>query len=50
MFPFLTAAIPAVFQGISAIGQKRKANRMNVQRPTYTIPGAVNESVALARQ
>lgn len=44
------AAVPAIFQGISGLQQKRQANRMNVQRPTYTIPGALNESISMARQ
>lgn len=51
MLPLLAAAaVPAVFQGISAISQKRKANRINAVRPEYTIPGAVAESVDMARQ
>ncbi|ARS36815.1 hypothetical protein [Pontibacter actiniarum] len=51
MLPLLAlAAAPAIYQGVSGILQKRKANRINAVRPTYNIPGAVHESVDMARQ
>jgi hypothetical protein len=46
----LLASIPAVFQGAAGVIQRRKAARLNPIRPTYTIPNAVNENVAAARQ
>lgn len=51
MFPFMAAAaaIPAIFQGITGIKQARQANKMQPVRPTYAIPGAVGESVDMAR-